>query len=119
MSTLKHLSQEEVMQAEFGKPETGGVVFVDLQEPTKREVHVVGYVTARIEVDVWVEVTDDMSDAAILQEALEDACIDGIVERQHLSIEDEEHRKNRRVLRELQERDRQRLEAWQRGEPIR
>lgn len=102
----------------FGKPETGGVVFAEPEpKPAKREVHITGYVTVEIIVDMWIDVEADMDDEEIKREALEDLDTgQGSVEYASLNIEGEPT--NKILLRHQRERERQLLEAWNRGEPI-
>jgi len=102
----------------FGKPEAYGVELTPHAKPAKREVHVTGYVVVEIAVDEWIEVDSDLDDDEIKKEVLEDLdCGEGEIERASLTIEGEPSK--RVELRKQRERERELLEAWNSGAPIR
>lgn len=102
----------------FGKPEAYGVELAPYVKPQKREVHVTGYVVIEIVVDVWTEVDGDLSDEEIKRDVMDDLDVgEGEIERASLEIEGEPS--NKILLRLEQKRERERLAAWNAGEPIR
>jgi hypothetical protein len=107
---------EEVTMAVFGKPETVGVVLGEGEPPAPRRVHVTGWVTIEISVDEWIDAENDDTDADIKQAAIELARERPGSEytNEHLDIEDETKRERQAQL----QRERDRLAAWNRGEPI-
>jgi hypothetical protein len=99
----------------FGKPERYGVELTPRQRPEKREVHVTGYVVVEYHIDEWIEADEDETDEDIKRAALEEAAIPGgDIESHHLSIDDEK----RKERRDQRRRERDLLDAWNRGEPI-
>lgn len=105
------------MTATFGKPEAYGVELTPQTRPSKREVHVTGYVTVEINVDVWITVDSDLDDEEIKRDVMDDLdCGEGEIERASLQIEGEPSK--RIMLRQQREKEQQLLAEWLAGEPI-
>lgn len=102
----------------FGKPEAYGVELFSESKPAKREVHVTGYITVEVPIDVWLDVDDDQSDEEIKRDAIEDADWErGEVE--HISLQVEGEPRKKVLERRQREQEMVLLAAWNAGEPIR